>query len=398
MLELYDFTLFAILLPVLVGYFFPVANYSTNILIGYVAFAISFLIAPFGSIVWGYIGDKFGSYRIFKISLLLMAFPSLAISMLPTYHEIGWAASIMLIVLRVFQGFSASGEVLGSKIYALESMGRPYFLLASAVISGFGAIGVLAAVSTGKMISAAPAAIESWSWRIPFLVSGLMILLITLIRLTKPTSSEFKPQSDIALFSVINIIRKNPNIALKCFVVSAILGIFSYFTYSFLINFQAETLGYELAYAYQNIKLALLGTVVTTIILAFFHNKLNRDISRTLNRCLLLCTFTTMPLYLMLLSKNSSLVMISLLGIGGLLGLFASISGVYVIASFFKEERCRGALLVNAFGIAIFGGLTPLGMSMFAEVDQILPGAVLSLSFALCYIVVKRGGKHEIMP
>ncbi len=120
MLELYDFTLFAILMPFFLPVFFPHSSNEGQVLFGYLAFAVSFLIAPIGSIMWGYLGDKYGSARIFRLSLIIMAFPSLGIALLPGFEQWGFASIVILLILRVMQGISASGEVLGSKIYAFD--------------------------------------------------------------------------------------------------------------------------------------------------------------------------------------------------------------------------------------------------------------------------------------
>ncbi len=390
LLELYDFTLFAVLLPVIAVQFFPGDN---CILIGYLVFAVSFLIAPIGSIIWGYVGDRFGSNVIFKSSLLIMAAPSLAISMLPTYKDIGWTAPILLIAFRILQGFSVSGEILTAKIYAFERLGQNKALIASSIISATGAIGVLLSVASGAYISSYLNSEYSNAdiWRIPFAIGGILMFVVLLIRtlidkniIDKSASQE--PRS-ISIFSVINVIKRNPRSALNSFAASSILGIFSYFMHAFLINFQVSYLGYELTYAYQAAEIGLVGTVVFAMFTAC-SKRISKRIDYLLNSSLLAGAILSAPLYLMLLLKIEILTYISLFIMGGLLGVFASASGVYVIKLFVSGERCRGALLVNALGVAVFGGLTPLIMTILAGVNIILPGIMLSVSFIIGYICI----------
>lgn len=378
LLELYDFTLFAVLLPVLVTYFFPHGDY---LIVGYLTFAVSFLIAPIGGIIWGYIGDKFGSSMIFKASLFVMAFPSLAISMLPTFEDAGWLAPILLIALRILQGFSASGEILASKIYAFDRLGQNKFLMSSSVVSAFGAIGVMLAVISGIYIAKSPG-IDLW--RIPFAIGGSLMFLMLLARMI--VDKEITPKRhNIGALSVIKIIKQNPKAILGGFIASAILGIFSYFMHAFLINFQVSHLGHELSYAYETAKVGLMGTVVFAIITCILYK---RQIKALMQASLLMSALLSVPLYMLLLLNIEWVTYVSLFLMGGLLGMFASVSGVYVITSFAHEDRCRGSLLVNAFGVAIFGGLTPLVMLMLAGVHVMLPGAALGISFIIGYLCI----------
>jgi MHS family proline/betaine transporter-like MFS transporter len=383
LLELYDFTLFAVLLPILVERFLPGDDHTSNMLIGYLAFAVSFLIAPIGSIIWGYIGDRFGSGKIFKLSLLLMAFPSLAISLLPTYEEVGGIAPILLIMLRIFQGFSASGEVLASKIYAFDSIGRSGFLQSSAFISAFGGIGVLLAMQAGAYIALSQS-LELW--RFPFAIGGGLMLIMAFVRVFVGKGDQ-NNKAAITILSVREVVRNNSKAAIGGFTASAMLGVLSYFMHGFLINFQIKHLGYEVVFAYNSTKMGLIGTVLAASAMGFFYR--GATDYRALCRVMLAIAIASVPLHLLLLLKTKLVTYASLFLLGNLLGVFAALSGVYVIASFSKEERCRGALLVNAFGVAIFGGVTPFFMALSAGTHIALPGVVLSVIFIVGYLIIK---------
>ncbi|MDF3048316.1 MAG: hypothetical protein K0R73_1434 [Candidatus Midichloriaceae bacterium] len=380
--ELYNFTLFAVLMPILVAKFFPNNSYETSIIIGYTAFAASFMIAPLGSIFWGYIGDKFSSSRIFKFSLLIMALPSLGISALPTYEEAGALAPILLIILRMLQSFSASGEILSSKIYAFDSLGQKNYLLASGIISSFGAIGVLLSMYFGGYISASS---NQNLWRLPFLIGGISTILILLFRIALYRSQDIPAtqKNIVTLSSVFKVIVENPKVSLKTFMVSALLGVLSYFMHGFIVSFQFSHLGYDLNFSYYNTKLGLFSTCIFSVLSGIYFKSI-----ASFRKTILLTSIIFPLLYLLLLLKDPLIASVAIFCMGGLLGIFATLGGVYVIDSFSIEKRCRGALLVNAFGIAIFGGLTPLAMTFASNVNLILPGALLMIFIATTYKVL----------
>lgn len=392
--ELYDFTLFVVLLPILVEHFFPYsADITSTIIIGYATFAVSFLILPFGSILWGYIGDKFGSYKIFRATLLLMAFPSLAIALLPTFSQIGWLAPVLLITLRLIQGISASGEVLGAKLYAFECLGKGHHLLASSLISAFGAIGVTGAMLVGSFLASQPSG--SGYWRLAFMVGGGSIFIIMLIRMFSQNNEQRKINNNVTTFlSVMSVVRDNIQSSTQGFILSGMLGILSYFMHCYLINFQVMNLGYTMLEAYQNAKIGLGGTIVAAALLAVFHKFYQADTRALLLKVLIICVLLVLPLYYIMLIKNPTATTISFAIMGGLLGLFASVSSVHIINAFSPHERCRGALLVNAFGVAIFGGSTPMVMTILAATSIYLPGVMLWLGCVICLMTVCYGKKY----
>lgn len=385
MCELYDFTLFGVLMPILVTQFFPIGDHSSNMIIAYTGFALSFLILPFGSIIWGYIGDKFGSHKIFKASLLFMAFPSLLIAILPTFDQIGWYSAILLILFRLIQGLSASGEILGSKIYAFDHLKQKKYFIASGLISGFGAIGVLGSISVGGYISAS----NFTYWRLAFGIGGFSILILVLLRMLIIVP---KPQTSMKVtnvFSSFKIIKENPLVAIQGFALSAVLGILSYYMHSYLISFQIINLKYNFIDTYQNSKICILSTVIFATIAAFTLKFDVMNIKNYVSKILTIGVVLILPANLMILQKDPTIIKFCFAIIGGYLGLFATISGVYIITSFSHYQRCRGALLVNALGVAIFGGLTPLTMTLLAKISLYLPTFALWSSLVICYIVVK---------
>src|SRR3954465_7577694 len=178
--EWYDFYLYAVLAPFFAALFFPPGNDTAALLSAFAAYAAGFLVRPFGAIVFGRIGDLVGRKYTFLVTILFMGGATFAVGLLPTYESIGWAAPILLVTLRLVQGLALGGEYGGAATYVAEHapMGqRGYdtaWIQTTATLGMFLALLVIGICRFGGVME--PKDFASWGWRIPFLVS--MILLI----------------------------------------------------------------------------------------------------------------------------------------------------------------------------------------------------------------------------
>src|SRR5688572_26778224 len=118
--EWYDFYLYATLAPFFASLFFPPGNETASLLSALATYAAGFIIRPFGAIVFGSIGDRMGRKYAFLITMVLMGTSTFAIGLLPTYEQIGWLAPLILVLLRLAQGFALGGEYGGAATYVAE--------------------------------------------------------------------------------------------------------------------------------------------------------------------------------------------------------------------------------------------------------------------------------------
>lgn len=174
-LEWYDFALYGFFIGLIGLHFFPSTDPVTTLLASYGAFAVAFILRPVGALVLGAIGDKIGRKPALILSLYLMALPTAFIGLLPTYAMIGIMAPILLTILRFFQGFSMGGEFTGSMIFIAEHTSQKHrgFLCSFSPCSAF--IGILlgSGIATLTTLLLTPEALESWGWRLPFVLSVL---------------------------------------------------------------------------------------------------------------------------------------------------------------------------------------------------------------------------------
>jgi MHS family proline/betaine transporter-like MFS transporter len=172
-LEWYDFSLFGYFAPVISSQFFPSTDPRAALVNTFGVFAAGFLMRPIGAILFGHLGDRMGRKRALGLSVLLMAVPTALVWLLPTYQQIGLAAALLLLLVRLLQGLSVGGEYVGSMSYLAESAqpGRRGFASSWCNVSGGvgGLVGAgLAAVLTRVLT---PEQVAGWGWRLPFLLS-----------------------------------------------------------------------------------------------------------------------------------------------------------------------------------------------------------------------------------
>ncbi|OZC87684.1 MFS transporter [Rhodococcus sp. 05-340-1] len=171
--EWYDYGIYGLLVPTLAIVFAPGGDSSGGIMLTYVGFLVSFLVRPFGGVISGYLGDKFGRKSLLAVLILMISGSTAAIGLIPSFETIGWAAPILLIAMRMIQGFSAGGEVSGAMSFVGEYSDDDK----RARTTSWLAMGSFTALLFGSLLSSAlisilgQSVLESWAWRIPFLLA-----------------------------------------------------------------------------------------------------------------------------------------------------------------------------------------------------------------------------------
>jgi metabolite-proton symporter len=193
-IEWYDFFIYGTAAALVLGpQFFPTASPLAGTLAAFATFSVGFLARPLGGIVMGHFGDRIGRKANLVTSLMIMGVATVLVGVLPNYDSIGLAAPVLLVLLRLAQGIGVGGEWGGAVLMAVEyapparrslygsvpQMGVPAGIIFSTV----------AYLAVGRLLG--DAAFESWGWRIPFLLSGILIVVGLLIRLSIAESPEF---------------------------------------------------------------------------------------------------------------------------------------------------------------------------------------------------------------
>ena len=194
--EWYDFYLYATLAPFFAALFFPAGNATAALLSAFAAYAAGFLVRPFGAIVFGRIGDLVGRKYTFLMTILFMGGSTFLVGLLPKFETIGWFAPILLVTLRLVQGLALGGEYGGAATYVAEHAPpgkRGYdtsWIQTTATLGFFLSLLVIGACRFGDWMS--PKEFADWGWRIPFLVSLILLIFSVYIRLKLHESPVFQ--------------------------------------------------------------------------------------------------------------------------------------------------------------------------------------------------------------
>lgn len=199
LIEWYDFYIFGSLAPIIATQFFPNTNPTAALLATLATFAAGFIVRPFGALVFGRLGDIIGRKHTFLLTLVIMGGSTFAIGLVPSYASIGFAAPVIVLVLRLLQGLALGGEYGGAATYVAEhspARRRGFFtswIQTTATLGLFLSLGVI--LLTRNMLDSDAASsiakFNDWGWRIPFLISILLVIVSIYIRLKMKESPLF---------------------------------------------------------------------------------------------------------------------------------------------------------------------------------------------------------------
>jgi MFS family permease len=193
-IEWYDFYLYGSLAAIITAQFFSGVNETTGYIFALMAFAAGFAVRPFGALVFGRLGDLWGRKNTFLVTMLLMGLSTFVVGLLPSYAAIGLAAPVILIAMRLVQGLALGGEYGGAATYVAEHAppGKRGFYTSFIQITATAGLMLSLIVILGVRTTVGEAAFAEWGWRIPFLVSILLLGVSLWIRLKLAESPAFQ--------------------------------------------------------------------------------------------------------------------------------------------------------------------------------------------------------------
>jgi len=398
LLELYVYTLYGVMIPFLAPVFFG-GDFETSIILGYISFAVAFLVAPLGSLFWGWVGDKFGRLKLVNSSVILMGIPSLVIAILPGYLEIGFLAAIIVTACRVLQGLSASGEVMGAKIYLMETVGKEHYGKISGINSAAGAIGVMAAMLMG-LLSASMMEKYPNFWRVPFMIGSILCVIGIIIKRTLKESNDFKKlmlrQNVEEALNIKQIFHSMKKASLFVFLLGGLVGVLSYSLHAFMTPFLISK-GLTVINSYQLAISGLCSTMITSVIVGIYSDR-KKEYAKFLyliNKYI--CFSYMLGFGIIMLSPFMILKFAGFIIIGAILGAYTSVASVVMYKAFPIQSRCRGVLFFYSIGVAVCGGATPLLLKLIGKYNDLLPAVVITLFVVMVTLVQKRLNRESFL-
>lgn len=371
--------------------FFATQDKTVALLSTFAVFAVSFIVRPFGGIVWGYYGDRLGRKRILVITVAIMTFATFSIGLIPSYATIGIFAPILLLLARLVQGFSASGEYAGAAAFIAEHAPEEKrgFLVSMVPASTAAGMALGAIVAALLEFNLSAAALQSWGWRVPFLLSGPLGLSALWLRTKLEDPDLFKD----ALESMekeekppmLEGLKKDWGAVLISFGVISLNAVGFYIILSYMPTYLSEELGFDSAMS----KLTTILSLVTYSAALPVIGKLSDRIGRkpVLIGTSAIFILFTYPIFLMLSWGGVAAVMAQII-LGFILAGNDGVLATFLTEMFPTKVRYSGfALSFNASN-AIFGGTAPfVATFLIAQTGNIFAPAFYLMAAAFAAFI-----------
>lgn len=380
--EWYDFTLYLYFATVLSRVFYGPGEASLLVTLG--GFAVAYLLRPLGAVYFGHIGDRAGRRRMLLLSVALMTAAMLATAALPTYSQIGAAAGWLLFLLRCVMGFSVGGEYTGVVAYLLEGAPSHRRGLIASLASAASEVGALLAVGVSAATVALldEASLQSWGWRIPFLVGAALAGTVWIARSTMEESPEFHRQvaaGTVPQQPLLHCLDNHRGAVGRAFAISALGSITYYVGITYVPAFltTAGSLS-ESASLWLSTAAAVLVILVTPLV-GLWSDRVGRK--PVLAGLALASAILPVAMFGLMASGSHVEALAGAFVLAALAGGVSAVGAVATAEQFPGEGRVTGLALGATGATAIFGGLTPFIAQLLVERTgwAMAPGAMIAL-------------------
>lgn len=370
-LEWYDFALYGYLAPTIGAHFFPSLNPIASLIGAYGGFAIGFAVRPIGGAVLGHIGDRIGREPVLIASVVLMGVATTLLGFLPTYQQIGIWAPILLLLVRIFQGFSVGGEFTGSVSYLIETApGHRRGLAGSFANIGSSAGFLLAAGLATITVAFAQAHPEyPWIWRLPFLGGGLLAMLAYWMRkgLThsgyEPEEGEEDAKMELPLKTAFT---EAPKAMILAILFTWGYGVADYLTLVFLPTFASNFGGVDESHALA-ISTAAQGVAIVAVPIAGWLTDFALRRRSMLILAFALLFFTAIGFFELARGPELLKFIVAQFGFAVFLGMVMGTAPAMLGELFPSRYRLSGYSLTFNIGLGFGGGTAPLIATMLID-------------------------------
>ncbi|PLT29847.1 MFS transporter [Peribacillus deserti] len=363
-IEFYDFFLYGTVAALVFNkLFFPNDDPFVSLLLAYASFGVTFFIRPVGGLIFSHLGDKYGRKNTLVLSLMLMGIATVCIGLLPTYNQIGLWAPVLLVLLRLVQGVGLGGEWGGAILLAVESAPKEK----RGFFGSFPAMGIplgmfLGTISISLMTLLPDEQFLSWGWRIPFVLSALLVVIGLWIRRGIDETSAYQEEKakgnmvNIPLVETLKHHWKAVLISLgaKC----AEVGPFYLFS-TFFIGYATDVIGFSRTTTLNVIALSTLVTTLCIPAMGILSDKIGRK-RVFLFGAIGIALFSFPYFYLLSLKSVFWVYVISIIALGILWSAIAGIIGTMFSEMFSTNVGYTGITLGYQTGSALFGGTAPM--------------------------------------
>jgi MHS family shikimate/dehydroshikimate transporter-like MFS transporter len=404
-LEWYDFILYGVVAGIVFNrLFFPTGDAFVSTMLAYGTFAVGFVARPVGGIIFGHFGDRIGRKSMLVLTMMIMGASTVTIGLLPTYEQVGLAAPLLLLLLRVLQGVALGGEWGGAVLMAYEhapperrglAASIPQIGLAIGLCLASGLVGAMSTVLTDGDFLA-------WGWRVGFLASAFLVALGLYVRLAVEESPAFRQArasgsvDEIPLFTLL---RDHTGSVLLGMGARYIDGVFFNVFAVFSIGYLANTIGFPRSGALWAVSVAALAMVFGIPLFGALSDRIGRP--RTYAIGSLLLALSAVPGFMAFQTGDAATIYATMIVVFGIVYAMCYGPEAALFSDLFGTEvRYTGISFVYQVSGVFASGITPLIAAYLFEVGQHQPwlicgyvvfAALVSMASALL-IERRRGG------
>lgn len=363
-LEWYDFALYAHFATLIGRKFFPSFDQDAQTLSAFAVFAVGFLMRPIGAVLFGAIGDKYGRKKSLSLAIIMMSVPTGLVSILPTYNDIGIWAPVLLCIIRLLQGLSLGGALIGSVSYIVEHAPKNRKGLAGSASMFSLCFGFLLGSAVAWLLSSvmSEADFDRIGWRIPFLLGVSVISVSYYLKKHGIESPEFekaKAENKIVKNPLAHLLKKYKLVMLTSFIINSLGSVGFYMLCVFLPNYLQTQLGLSIRETAQLDLISMIVIMIGVVLAGYLSDIIGRRrwfIITQISTLILIWTVTTMIDQF----KDFHIIIIGECLFAILVAAYIGPEPALQVEMYPTEVRNTGVSVSYNLGCAIFGGLTPV--------------------------------------
>lgn len=356
-LEWYDFSVYGFFAIAIGQNFFPASNKSTSLIEAFGVFAAGFLMRPVGALLFGYLGDRYSRERALTLSVLAMAVPTFLIGLLPTHAQIGAAAAVLMVLLRLMQGLSVGGEFTTSVVFMVERSadGR------RGLMGAFGAAGAFAGVMLGSAVGTLVAwkmptqALLAWGWRLPFLFGITIGFAGYMVRRELRT---FSIEPAAAPPPLLPVLRANWRRIFQVTGLKVLEAVGFYLMFVYATTYLIDEVGLTRRHAMGINTLSMAAALLVLPLAGALSDRIGRK-PLLLTAAGALIVFTW-PLFDLLWHPNLTVPLIGSVCFAMMIALFEGVTPATAAEAFPSNVRCTAVAISHNVCMALLGGTAPL--------------------------------------
>ncbi len=356
-MEWYDFAIYGYFAAIIGGSYFPSKDPTVSLLAAFGVFAGGYLMRPLGGLVFGHIGDRLGRRQALTVSSLMMGIPTTLIGFMPTYDQIGLAAPMGIMLLRLLQGLSVGGEYTSSAVFVIEHAPPERRGFYGSWIVWASVTGIVLGSGVAALLSnvLSPAALKTWGWRVPFMI-GIVIATYTFV-LRRGLATETVAAAPGRL-PIVDAVRDHPRAMLQGAGLSLMNAVAFYTLFVYGVTYIQL---YDHLPAAKALDINTLNMVAMLVLMPLFgllSDRIGRK--RMAIGAALATAALAWPLFRLLHSGSEGLVFLGQFGFAVLIGAYVGVNPTILVEAFPRDVRCSAVSTSYNVVLGIFGGTAPI--------------------------------------